>query len=81
MRIKLTPEEWEVLWEVLVEADDPSSAALAESQPVLTIDEGAADAYRNRLQADFEIRGMDESYEPTGRGRILESLIDKLFTG
>lgn len=81
MRIKLTPEEWEVLRQVLVEADDPSSAALAEPQAILTIDECAADAVRNMLQTDFEFRGMDQSYEPTIRGRILESLIDKLFTG
>jgi hypothetical protein len=54
---------------------------LSGNQPVLEITDETADEYRNLLQDEFEIRGMDERYEPTVRGQILESLIDKLFTG
>jgi hypothetical protein len=54
---------------------------LSGNQPVLEITDETADEYRNLLQDEFEVRGMDERYEPTERGRILESLIDKLFTG
>ena len=81
MLIKLTPDEWQVLKEVLAEADSESCPALSGNQPVLEITDETADEYRNLLQDELEIRGLDEKYEPTVRGRILESLIDKLFTG
>ncbi len=81
MLIKLTPDEWQVLKEVLAEADPESCPALSVNQPVLEITDETADEYRNLLQDELEIRGLDEKYEPTVRGRILESLIDKLFTG
>lgn len=81
MLIKLTLEEWQVLQEVLAEADAGRYPALSGNQPVLEITDETADEYRNLLQDEFEVRGMDERYEPTERGRILESLIDKLFTG
>ncbi|MCS0588934.1 hypothetical protein ACFQ09_11585 [Massilia norwichensis] len=81
MLIKLTLEEWQVLQEVSAEADAGRYLALSGDQPVLEITDETADEYRNLLQDEFEIRGMDERYEPTVRGQILESLIDKLFTG
>jgi hypothetical protein len=81
MLIKLTPEEWQVLKEVLVEAGTEPLPVLSGNQPFLEITEKTADEYRNLVQDEFEVKGMDESYEPTVRGQVLESLIDKLFTG
>lgn len=81
MLIQLRLEEWQVLQEVLAEADAEGYPALSGNQPVLEITDKTADEYRNLLQDEFEIRGMDERYESTVRGKILESLIDKLFTG
>jgi hypothetical protein len=81
MLINLTPGEWQVLKEVLAEADSVPRPTLLENQPFLEITDKTADEYRNFLQDEFEVRGMDERYQPSVRGRILESLIDKLFTG
>lgn len=81
MLIKLTPDEWQVLKEVLAEANSRFRPAFSGDLPVLEITCETADEYRNLLQDEFEVRGMDEGYEPTVRGKILESLIDKLFTG
>ena len=81
MLVKLTPEEWHVLKEVLADANSGPYPAFSGNQPVLEITDETADEYRNLLQDEFEVGGMDERYELTARGQILESLIDKLFTG
>lgn len=81
MLIILTPDEWQVLKEVLVKADAGPCPALSGNKSVLEISDETADEYRNLLQDEFEVRGMNERYEPTVRGQLLESLIDKLFTG
>ena len=81
MLIKLTLDEWQVFKEVLAKADSGPHPVVSEIQPVLEITDETADEYRNLLQDEFEVGGMDERYEPTVRGRILESLIDKLFIG
>ena len=81
MLINLKLGEWQVLKEVLAEADSVPRPTLFETQPFLEITDETADEYRNFLQDEFEVRGMDERYEPSVRGRILESLIDKLFIG
>lgn len=83
MAIILTLEEWEVLQDVLVKAGvaaPPTSPVGIADQLALDADEQLADDYRNLLQDEFDVRGMDENYEPTSRGRVMESLIDKLFT-
>lgn len=81
MLIKLTQDEWQVLIEVLGHPRTEACPALSGNQPVLELTEEAADEYRNLVQDELEVRGMDERYEPTARGKILESLIDKLFAG
>jgi hypothetical protein len=40
-----------------------------------------ADALRERAADLLQAEGFDEEYEPTPLGRLLETLIDKLFTG
>jgi hypothetical protein len=81
MLIILTQDEWQVLQEVLAKADSGPCPASSGNQPVLELTDEIADEYRNLLQDEFEVRGLGERYEPTVRGRILESLIDKFFTG
>lgn len=84
MVFQLTLSEWEVLQEVLVNAGIAARPTLLQGiagQFTLEVDEELADNFRNLLQDEFELRGMDENYELTSRGRVLESLIDVLFTG
>ena len=70
MLIKLTPDEWQVLKDVLAEVESRPCPAFSGNQPFLEITDETADEYRNLLQDEFEVRGMDESYEPTVRERI-----------
>lgn len=45
----------------------------------LTVDE--ADDLREQVQDILQVSGFDENYVPTPQGRVLESLVDKLFIG
>ncbi len=47
----------------------------------LKIPEGQADEIRDICGEQLQIAGFDEKYELTPKGKILESLIDKFFTG
>lgn len=40
-----------------------------------------ADDLRELAQDMLQVHGFDEHYHPTPKGRALEQLIDKLFTG
>ena len=83
MLIELSTNEWRALAAVIAEsASDP----VAQPQPIehgylLNLSDVLADEYRNRCQDHLEIIGFDKDYHPTGQGRILESLIDKLYIG
>jgi len=46
---------------------------------VLKISEDLADEIRNLCSEHLLLVGLDENYNPTFEGAILESLIDKLF--
>jgi hypothetical protein len=59
-----------------------SQLELDSTRPVeawLNVDE--ADDLREQVQDLLQTEGFDENYEPTPLGRVLESLVDKLFTG
>jgi plasmid maintenance system antidote protein VapI len=45
----------------------------------LSIDE--ADDLREQVQDALQVNGFDENYRLTAAGKVLESLVDKLFTG
>lgn len=47
----------------------------------LELDEVQADKIRDLCGAQLQIVGFDECYDLTQEGKILESLIDKFFTG
>lgn len=81
MLIALTSDEWQVLKEVVTESGRGVQPMLSCDQGMLEVNDDAADEYRNLIQDEYEVRGLNENYEPTPRGKILESLIDKLFTG
>ena len=47
----------------------------------LKISEDQVDEMRDLCGEQLQIVGFDEKYELTQEGKILESLVDKLFTG
>jgi hypothetical protein len=81
MLIKLTSDEWQVLREVLAEKGASASLPFDRNQRILELNDDTADDYRNLVQEEFDINGLNQNYEPTPKGKILEALIDKLFTG
>jgi hypothetical protein len=62
------------LWEAIVSAELQSngSAALSVSAPM-------AEELREKLTVRLAQAGFDEDYSLTNEGRILESIIDKLY--
>jgi hypothetical protein len=40
-----------------------------------------ADELREQVQDRLQVSGFDENYNITPQGRVLEGLVDKLFTG
>lgn len=48
---------------------------------VISLSESQADELRDLCGEQLQIAGFDENYELTDEGKILESLVDKLFTG
>lgn len=82
-RVLLSREERMLL---LREADLPAtirrqlqSESPHTTEVWLTVDE--ADDLRERVQDILQVSGFDENYAPTLQGRMLETLVDKLFTG
>ncbi len=57
--------------------------ALGAKNPpyTVTLTDCEADDLRETCADQLPIEGFDKNYEPNEKGRILESLIDKLFTG
>lgn len=83
MLIDLSIDEWRLLADVIAKSAD---APVAQPQQIenrysLDLPDDLADEYRNRCQDRLEVVGFDKDYNPTSQGRILESLIDKLYVG
>lgn len=77
MNVSLTGPEYEILQRL-------SGNRLPESgnSPInLDISDNLADTLRDLCGDELQIHGFDENYEPTTLGKILESLIDKLYVG
>lgn len=47
----------------------------------LKISDDDADTLRDRLGEELQRDGFDEAYNLTRKGKVLESLVDKLFVG
>lgn len=85
MKISLTTEEREVL---ISDVRLPAQIAdlICGSTPlgdgwILQIGTNDADVIRDLCGDALQERGFDERYEPTGVGKVLETLIDKFFFG
>ncbi len=55
--------------------------ALGDYCLALKIPDKEADEMREIVSDDLQFRGFDTNYELTTEGRVLQDLIDKLFTG
>ena len=51
------------------------------SEPNKIISDDMADELRDMCTERLDTHGFDEDYNPTEEGKILESLIDKLYIG
>ena len=80
MRVSLTSEEYDVL-RALIGTTLPEPKFTERGKAVLELSEDLAVDYRNFCSDELDLTGFDLDYVPTIRGRILDSLIDKLFTG
>jgi hypothetical protein len=81
MRVTLSPDEKEYLVRLAGLQRLRVSGAPDGSEFILEIDPETADELRDRCGEELQLHGFDKEYRPTREGRILESLIDKLFTG
>ena len=85
VNIKLNKNEYNYLCRALFLKDEFRKLLFSSEQLnstyVLKISENHADAIRDLCGEQLQIAGFDEKYELTSEGRILESLVDKLFTG
>lgn len=81
MLIKLSAAELNVLDDMLDGKLPSLSINVQGGDYLLDVPEEAADVYRNDCMDQLEISGFDIEYKLTPRGVILESLIDKFFTG
>lgn len=81
MYVFLNPEEYEVLLSVCEgqPLPEPIRASVRKIQLDLTPD--LADRVRDMCGDELAVSGFDENYNLTPRGRILETLVDKLFIG
>lgn len=57
------------------------SAQQMNDDHFISISEDQANEIRDLCGEQLQIAGFDEKYELTSEGKILESLIDKFFTG
>lgn len=81
MLINLSQAELDVLSDILRLELPGLSVSFQDGAPLLALSEEVADAYRDKFMDQLEISGFDIDYQLTPRGVILESLIDKFFTG
>jgi hypothetical protein len=58
-----------------------SSGRKCDDKFLLDLSEDQADELRDLCSEHLLLVGLDEQYNPTSEGKILESLIDKFFTG
>jgi hypothetical protein len=82
--VRLTHEEAELVEDLI--AEDQELQSLLRSHPSIlignykvTLRREDAAAFREYLMNRFDVFGLDEEYKPTTDGKLLESLIDKLF--
>ena len=57
------------------------SSKQQEDSYLLKISEKQADEIRDLCGEQLQLVGFDEHYAPTQEGKILESLVDKFFSG
>ncbi len=81
--VRLSREERLLLlerFELSPDARTQMSAGASHPREVwLTMEE--ADDRREAVQDMLQVEGFDENYAPTPLGRLLEGLVDKLYTG
>jgi hypothetical protein len=58
-----------------------SSGKNCKDKFLLDLSEDQANELRDLCSEHLLLVGLDEQYNPTSEGKILESLIDKFFTG
>jgi hypothetical protein len=80
-RVKLTPEEIELFlgWPSASEQVKNNIISSDAKNTILEVTESGADTLRDLCGDRLQVEGFDENYQPTKLGRILESLIDKLY--
>ncbi len=85
MNIKLTKDEHDLLSQggfLLPELLEKVRGAAFDTKGArIELSEAEADAIRDACDDELVKRGFDAEYEPTKVGRLLESMIDKFFTG
>lgn len=84
--IKLTKDEYDYLYSISFLTKEQrntlfSNVKYDDNQYSLKISENQADELRDVCGGQLQLIGFDEKYESTPEGKILESLIDKFFTG
>lgn len=81
MKIKISLEEYECLKSMGCNVIEDFSLVEGKNHYVGEIANDIADQVRDKCGDELQLDGFDEDYEPTKKGKILESLVDKFFTG
>lgn len=85
MKVKINKEEFELLSSGQLLPDDLRRKVIKGASlqnngiHILEVSDDDADLIRDYCGDQLQKIGFDENYDPTKEGRILESLIDKLF--
>ena len=79
MKFRISEQEKEYLKLACTKEDLIFSAILKEDTNTLDIDENIADMIRDWANNRLQVVGFDLNYNLTDEGKILESLVDKLF--
>ena len=86
MRVRLTPEELTYLSTATFVQADVAESLKRNSGPEglglsFDIPEDRADELRDLLGEELQRDGFDLDYRTTAKGKLLEQLIDKFFSG
>lgn len=85
IKIELNRNEYNYLCQASFLEDKHKKLLFSSQQQddkyALKISEGQADEIRDLCGERLQIAGFNERYELTPEGKILESLVDKLFIG
>lgn len=79
MKFKISEQEKEYLKSACTKEDLIFSDILKGDSNILDIDEYIADMIRDWANNKLQVVGFDLNYNLTDEGKILESLVDKLF--